>query len=95
MEFFRLKRLKATLVNGPLPARGTAQYLAAQGALWSLIVIPSPAEVPRDWTLLAYQRSPFLVSTIAIGVTAALRETDLLSAIWQLAGWSASESRRC
>ena len=54
MEFFRLKRLNATLVHGPLPARDTAQYLAAQGALWSLIVIPSPADTPRDWTLLAY-----------------------------------------
>jgi hypothetical protein len=54
MEFFRLKRLNATLVHGPLPARDTAQYLAAQSALWSLILIPSPADAPTDWTLLAY-----------------------------------------
>ena len=54
MEFFRLKRLNATLVHGPLPARDTAQYLAAQGALWSLLVVPSPADAPADWTLFAY-----------------------------------------
>lgn len=54
MEFFRLKRLNATLVRGPLPALDTAKYLAAQGVLWSLIVIPSPADAPADWTLLGY-----------------------------------------
>jgi hypothetical protein len=54
MEFFRLKRLNATLVRGPLPALDTAKYLAAQGALWSLIVNPSPADAPADWTFLGY-----------------------------------------
>jgi len=54
MEFFRLERLNATLVRGPLPALDTAKYLAAQGALWSLIVIPSPADAPADWPFLGY-----------------------------------------
>lgn len=50
----RIGRLKATLARGPLPAGETAKYLAAQGALMSLVFIPTPAEMPADWTFLAY-----------------------------------------
>jgi hypothetical protein len=53
MEIVNIKRLKATLRQGDLPARETAKYLAAQGALWSLLFIPSPAP-PLDWALVAY-----------------------------------------
>ena len=54
MEFFRLKRLKATLLRGPLPPSDTAKYLAASAALCSVALIPSPGDVLSHWTLLAY-----------------------------------------
>ena len=53
MEIVNIKRLKAALRQGELPARETAKYVAAQGALMSLMFIPSPAD-PRDWAFLAH-----------------------------------------
>jgi hypothetical protein len=60
MEFIRLGRLKSTLGEGPLSAAETAKYLAVQGALLSLIFIPTPADMPRDWTMIAYPVSAVL-----------------------------------
>jgi hypothetical protein len=54
MEIVNIKRLKATLQQGELPARETAKYAAAQGALLSLAFIPSPAPEPVDWGFVAF-----------------------------------------
>jgi hypothetical protein len=60
MEFVRLGRLKNTLEAGPLSAVETAKYLAVQGALLSLIFIPTPADLSQDWTMIAYPVSALL-----------------------------------
>jgi hypothetical protein len=60
MEFIRLGRLKNTLREGPLSAVETAKYLAVQGALLSFIFIPSPADMSRDWTMIAYPVSALI-----------------------------------
>jgi hypothetical protein len=54
MEFFRLERLKSKLVRGPLPANETAKYLAAQGALSSLLFIASPEQDMGGWPYIAF-----------------------------------------
>jgi hypothetical protein len=55
MRFFSLRRVKSDVVVGPLPAADTAKYLAAQGALWSLLFIPSPSsDAPIWWGFVAY-----------------------------------------
>lgn len=54
MEFLRIRRLTADLARRPLSAPDTAKYLAAQGALLSILFIPTPAEAPADWPFLAY-----------------------------------------
>ncbi|HEV3485099.1 MAG TPA: hypothetical protein VG106_06810, partial [Vicinamibacterales bacterium] len=54
MRFFSIRRLKSDLAGGPLPARATAQYLAAQGALMSVAYVPSPAHAPADWGFIVH-----------------------------------------
>jgi hypothetical protein len=54
MEFVNIRRVKTTLKQGELPAVETAKYLAAQGALWSVLLIPSPADAPVNWAFLTY-----------------------------------------
>jgi hypothetical protein len=54
MTFVNLKRLKAELAQAELPASETAKYLAAQGALLSLMFIPSPENEPADWAFVAH-----------------------------------------
>ena len=54
MEFLRIRRLTADLARRPLSAPDTAKYLAAQGALLSILFIPTPAEAPADWPFLVY-----------------------------------------
>jgi hypothetical protein len=62
MEFININRLKSHLREGELSARETAKYLAAQGALQSLVFIPTPAESPADWAFVAFP----LVSVVGI-----------------------------
>jgi hypothetical protein len=57
MEFVRIGRLKDALIRGPLSAFDTAKYLAVQGALISILFIPSPTDAPPDWTFGAYPLS--------------------------------------
>jgi hypothetical protein len=54
MTFINIERLKAQLGQGELRASETAKYLAAQGALLSLIFIPSPATAPMDWDFITH-----------------------------------------
>ena len=42
------------MAEGPLSAKETLKYLAAQGMLLSLIFIPSPADAPPDWAFILY-----------------------------------------
>ena len=54
MRFFSIRRLKGDLARGPLTARATAQYLAAQGALLSVLYVPSPAHASADWGFIVH-----------------------------------------
>jgi hypothetical protein len=54
MEFLRIRGLKADLARESLSASETAKYLAAQAALSSIVLIPTPADTPSGWPFLAY-----------------------------------------
>ena len=54
MRFLGIKPLRDDLAQGPLSAKETLQYLAAQGVLLSTIFVPSPADAPPDWAFIAY-----------------------------------------
>ena len=54
MKFVNIRRLKDDLARGPLSARETAGYLAAQGMLLSILFVPMPAEAPEPWAFIVY-----------------------------------------
>jgi hypothetical protein len=90
MEFVNIKRLKADLRQGELPARETAKYLAAQGALLSLIFIPSPGPEPVAWSFIAYP----LLSLVGVyycyqrnGGASGARFAERYLAIGWVVGW--------
>jgi len=90
MKFVNIKRLKAELQQGELPASETAKYLAAQAAVMSLIFIPSPANEPVDWAFIA---NP-LVSVIGVfycyqrnGAALGVRFAERYLAVGWVVGW--------